>query len=86
MRPGWGAEGGGVGPGVPIAVCHPQGLPVDTVGPEQDSASHEDEEEEEEGEEEDTPDAGTGTWGGGSVGVPGTGLGSPAHLQPLPPP
>lgn len=35
-----------------------EGLPVDTVGPEQDSASHEDEEEEE-GEEEDTPDAGT---------------------------
>eukprot|EP00076_Gallus_gallus_P033687 XP_024999225.1 pre-B-cell leukemia transcription factor-interacting protein 1 isoform X2 [Gallus gallus] len=36
-----------------------EGLPVDTVGPERDSASHEDEEEEEEGEEEDTPDAGT---------------------------
>ncbi|XP_031462300.1 pre-B-cell leukemia transcription factor-interacting protein 1 isoform X2 [Phasianus colchicus] len=35
-----------------------EGLPVDTVGPERDSASHDDEDEEE-GEEEGNPDAGT---------------------------
>lgn len=82
---GRGPPPGGEGCGEPAgASCcpSPQGLPVDTVGPEQDAAPHE--AEEEEAEEESAQDTAMGTRTGQARQCPVLWHGEPAHRPPLP--
>lgn len=92
---GGGGSWGALGPTVPPVPRPPQGLPVDTVGAEQDPANHEEEmmeeeqEEEEEEEKDGTQDAVPGRWplrGRGRPGVTPCATGSPLFsASPQPP-